>query len=152
MAGAAIHALLLGILLLPLSIAGMVFMIGVLGFSPFLTAFSLWRNACRAYKQAGTGLHSNRKSIAILGLSLACLVPWNVQSYVNSRIAVALLRIESNDPRGLEFFQNSRWLVNADALVAAYQKETGESRQQRIADAYRAVTGKDIEEELAMSD
>lgn len=51
-----------------------------------------------------------------------------------------------------EFFQNYDWLVNADALVAAYQKEASESRQKGIADAYRAVTGKDIEEELAMFD
>ncbi len=49
----AVCSLLIGVLILPLSIIGLMFIIGALGFTPFFTAFVYLRNGVRAMKSAG---------------------------------------------------------------------------------------------------
>jgi hypothetical protein len=50
--GGFVFASLLGLVLLPTSFIGLIIGIGVLGFTPFLTAFVFFRNGWRAYFQA----------------------------------------------------------------------------------------------------
>ena len=52
MAVGSLASLLIGILLLPLSLIGLVFLIGLLGFTPFFTSSVYWRNSMRAYLAA----------------------------------------------------------------------------------------------------
>jgi len=42
-------ALMIGIVLFPFSVIGMLFLVGFLGFTPLLTSYVLFRNAIRAY-------------------------------------------------------------------------------------------------------
>ena len=150
----AIHAMLLGVVLLPTSLIGMLFLIGVLGFSPFLTAYVFWRNGHQAYRMACSPQSQYPRTMAILCLLLAGLVPWTAQSYVNWRVAVAILRIESQDDttfsRGVEFFRKIRMWVGEEAIMTAYQRTEDEERRQALSRGYREITGNDLAEELAI--
>jgi len=48
MTAGALFSLVVGVVLLPFSLLGLMFLIGVLGFSPFLAALVYWRNGGRA--------------------------------------------------------------------------------------------------------
>lgn len=53
MVAGAILASLLGVVLFPFSLLGLLAIIGVLGFTPIFTAVTFWRNAVRAFRSAG---------------------------------------------------------------------------------------------------
>ena len=66
----------IGLVMLPLSLIGLIALIGALGFTPFLTAYVFWRNTKRALKHHPAG-RSERFPVAsfVLGISLAVGIP-----------------------------------------------------------------------------
>jgi hypothetical protein len=48
---AAVCSFLIGVIILPLSLLGLIVVVGILGFTPLLTAFVYLRNAVRSFKQ-----------------------------------------------------------------------------------------------------
>jgi hypothetical protein len=83
MLAGALFAAVIGILLLPLSVIGLIYGIGILGFTPFVTAVIYWRNARRALGAAGA-----RMSRAALYLTLVpgLLVPFGASAYMHGRV------------------------------------------------------------------
>ena len=153
LAGSAIFATLLGLVLLPFSIMGLFFVVGILGFSPFLTAFVFWRNAVRAFRWAREGTTELRVLIpAAVGLAISCGSPWAVQSYVTHETSRALEMVQSDNTAeaadGLSVLKRFRALANFDRLVFAYQAEKDEARRERLAAAYKDLTGAEIEHRL----
>ena len=74
--GGGIFSLLLGIVLLPLSIFGLIVVIGILGFTPFISSFVFFRNARRCWTQVRE--HPSRKyfaTIMILTTVVVLVVP-----------------------------------------------------------------------------
>jgi len=70
-------ASVIGTLMLPLSLFGLLFVIGVLGFTPFLTAYAFGRNALRAFPLR-LAEHGQRPFAAFLvasGITFAISVP-----------------------------------------------------------------------------
>lgn len=55
LAAGGIFALALGTAMLPLSLLGLLLLIGILGFTPFLTAFCYFRAAAQAWRRGGGG-------------------------------------------------------------------------------------------------
>ena len=53
MAGGAVMASILAVILFPFALVGSLFIIGLLGFTPIFTAIIYWRNAARALRAAG---------------------------------------------------------------------------------------------------
>jgi hypothetical protein len=78
----AFFALLLGVLILPFSVIGLLALVGVLGFTPFFTSFAFLRNGVRAYRQATE--HSEKNwpvgMSLILGVILIIVIPILVQT------------------------------------------------------------------------
>jgi hypothetical protein len=151
LAGGALFAALLGLVLLPFSIVGMLFVIGILGFAPFATAFVFSRNAIRAYAQARRGQSGIRLVLpALLGLAITLGCPCTLQALVDARSATAKNLVLSKDPQRVEeaiaILRPWRSLVDIDWLVDAYDEERDPAQRQRLANAYERITGLSIEE------
>jgi hypothetical protein len=150
--GGAIFAALLGLVLFPLSLMGLSMLIGVLGFTPFATAFVFWRNAVRAYRQASAGSASRRYLLLAMGLGMSCVGPWAAQSYVNQELSRATAMVLSADPadaaHGVAILRRYRFFANLDQMVIAYEGERDASRRERLAHSYRDITGEEIERRL----
>jgi len=75
LAGAA-FSFVIGLVLLPYTLFGLLILIGVLGFGPFLAAFVYLRSAARALSASGLYLGAWRRASALtLGAALALGVP-----------------------------------------------------------------------------
>lgn len=152
LAGGALFALTLGLVLLPLSVLGLTVVIGVLGFSPFLTAFVYWRSAANAFR-LGRSDGNRFIVLASIGLLISCGGPWAVQWYGNHETAAALRSIQSGDPadfeQGLARLKRIRVLIDHDRLVSAYEFSPDHDVRKRIAEAYQELTGTSIESRLA---
>jgi hypothetical protein len=155
LAGGAIFAGLLGLTLLPFSLIGLAMFIGVLGFTPFLTAFVFWRNAVRAYRRARqSSTEVLALVLAALGFSFSCGGPWVAHWYVARETALAMDMVQSPDTaeaaRGLSILRRFRSFNNFDPLIVAYGMEKNAERRERLAASYKELTGEDIEHRLAI--
>ncbi len=154
MCGGAIFATLLGVVLLPYSVIGLLAIVGVLGFSPFATAFVFWRNTVRAYRKARENASPVLLwALAAMGLLITCGGPWAVHGYVAHELSQASEMILSPDPakaaQGLTVLKRFQRFVNLDQMVIAYEAEKDTGRRQRLAAMYKELTGVEIEQRLA---
>jgi hypothetical protein len=93
----AVISLAIGFLLLPLSLFGMIFLIGLLGFTPFFTFMVLWRNAMRAFIAAKPHFESGvlTRTVGLSALfTLAIPMIFNAAMGVNmmSRLVKFMIR------------------------------------------------------------
>ena len=94
MAGGGLAALLIGVLLFPFSLMGLVIMIGALGFTPFFTAIIWARNSVRAYRSAKD--HVQGSVLAhTFGLTalLSLVIPWVANSEIGRETLSELARL-----------------------------------------------------------
>ena len=154
--GGAVHAFLLGLVLLPISMFGLFFVIGILGFSPFFTAFAFWRNAYRAYQASRSQPLLFRIAGLCVGLLICVAIPWGTQAFANAQVAQGIQLIQRPEPaefeKGSAILQRYKWAVSGAQLVEVYQKETDDRRRQQIAFVYRNLTATDIEHDIARLD
>jgi len=153
-AGAAFSAVI-GILLLPLSVIGLMFIVGILGFTPFVTAFIYWRDARRALAAAGARMSRAALCVTVaLGAAISVGAPafahWRIGRMIEGSLSEVLaggdVRMDAATRR-LTFL--SRFVEGEfDQLVLAYGRETDPARKERLARAYREITGGDIERRL----
>jgi hypothetical protein len=153
-AGAAFSAVI-GLLLLPLSVIGLVFIVGVLGFMPFVTAFIYWRNARRALAAAGARMS---RAALYLTLALGAIVPvgapafahWRVKRTIEVSLSEVLAGGDVRTDAATRRLSYLSWFIEGefDQLVLAYDRETDPARKERLARAYREITGDDIERRL----
>jgi hypothetical protein len=142
-------ASLLGLFLLPMSVIGLAMLIGILGFTPFVTAFVFSRNMVRAFRSS---LERKCRVVGpvLLGVALSCALPLAAQFCVKRSESLARRMVQSADPavvnRGLVLLRLLRW-VNPDGLIVAYLSESDPDNRSRLADAYRRLTGNDIEDD-----
>ncbi len=153
LAAGALFALLLGVVLFPLSIIGLVAGgIGVLGLSPFLTAFVFWRNGVRAWARARRGT-AGAALLAACGFLAAAAGPPLAQFAVDRELTRATELALSPDPaeaaRGLARLRRCRHLADWDRLAWAYQGEGDEGRRARLAEVYKELTGGEVEDRLS---
>ena len=155
MLAGAVCSFVIGVLILPLTIFGLLFMIGVLGFTPFFTSLVYVRNAARAFKAATPHLRPSALLGAVaLGASLAGGVTVVAHGEINRTIARSmdeLLRQNAGPTeaavRRLRYFG---WFADLDELVWAYARETDPARKARLAGAYKEITGSEMEKRLAI--
>lgn len=81
-AGATV-SLIVGIVLFPFSVMGLVVLIGILGFTPLFTAFVYWRNAVRAHK---TALPILGRALSARTMILAALFSLTIPAVLNANI------------------------------------------------------------------
>ncbi|HJQ34023.1 MAG TPA: hypothetical protein VJ866_17715 [Pyrinomonadaceae bacterium] len=151
----ALFSFVLGVAILPLSIFGLIFLVGALGFVPFVTALVYLRVGVRALRLVlGDVEAAGRASAWItLGLLFTLVAPAAAQHgarrAVSSAFAEELAGREMSAPRRT----TTRVLAKAsgatfDEAVWAYNRETDPARRARLAKAYADVTGNDIEARL----
>jgi hypothetical protein len=151
----ALCSLVLGILILPLSLLGLIVLVGALGFTPFFTAFTYLRNGVRAVRMAEA--HVSRGTLVgtvLAGALVVIAVPVAAHVGVERVVSQAMRDLMRGDPQAMETAVNRLkyvgWSANLDDIVWAYSKEQDPTRKQNLARAYEQITGHDIKNRLAI--
>jgi hypothetical protein len=140
----------LGLVLLPFAIPGVLFLgIGLLGFVPLFTANVYFRHGMAAYRQAGHHLGNRSLFEALLW---AAILVYALPGLIQARISVttrAALRevIVGDDARSRAAVGRLRpywWVADFDPLRRAFEREPDLTRQKRFEHDYRELTGDDI--------
>jgi len=146
----------IGAILLPLSIIGLtVAVIAILGFTPLVTAFVYIRNAIRSFLQSRTQATRSR-SVAALALATAVTVAipaaasWQASRMVASSMEQILRGDETSTNDAIDKLRYLRWCADMDPIVLAYEDETDPARKERLAEAYKEITGQDVEGRLGV--
>lgn len=153
--GSAVFSLLLGAVMLPLTAIGLLIIIGILGFAPFVTGFVFLRNAWRCWQQYLAGTRTTSRSPArfrvALSLILILSVPAALQGFVSQLVNRALVRLQSGpDQDFASALHTLQWIpYDADELAFAYQKTSDAKQRERLARAFTELTGQTVEERLA---
>ncbi|QEH34621.1 hypothetical protein OJF2_31620 [Aquisphaera giovannonii] len=140
----------LGLVLLPVTVVGLPLLIGVLGFIPFITAGVYFANAAAAYHEAKAVMQGPRlMGSVLLGALLVFGVPGAAQTTVSLTVRAAIRGVAEGDPAAMAKLRDWYGFAHRDRLVWAYTAEQDITRKKRLADAYRSLTGHDIESRLA---
>ncbi len=143
----------IGVIILPLTLIGILFVIGVLGLVPFITGFVYLRNGVRAIDPASlraTG--SSRVAIVVFSAAIAVALPgaaqWRISETVRQSIAQILDENVASIDEPIAKIKRLHVVVDTDRLVRAYEKEEAPVRRERLAHAYKEITGQEIEKRL----
>ncbi len=164
---------LIGLVLLPFTLMGLFFIIGVFGFVPFLTALVYLRNARSAFQLAAKPLDSDphasfgpshqarglggfRNSLVatIVGGVLALGPPAALSVAASMFVSQAMDAVLSADERKADLaIDEIRYLQffaqpELDRLVSAYGATSEPSRKEELKRRYLKLTGNDIEQRL----
>ncbi len=145
-----IVSLSLGIILSPISLLGLIILIGALGFTPILSAVVYLRNSLRAYQATKPFLE---KGVLVYSFALSALFSAVVPSVINAETNRALDRMIKGDARTVHAeFQSLKYvapLINFDVLALHYHRSAPEEREtekmKTIAEIYKEMTGEDLE-------
>ena len=94
--GSVVFSFLLGTILLPYSVIGLLIVIGALGFSPFLSAFAFARNGVRAYRLC---MQECGRTYTLVGVTLGILIALGIPAHL--QMAFPLARIDL--PQAMNF-------------------------------------------------
>lgn len=156
MLAGALFSSVIGVILLPFSLIGLLLLIGALGFAPFFSAFVYLRNGWRAVKFDGAGspLHVSVLGATVLG-SVFVLGGAGAAQWTFSRIVSQSLHQVLNDasPQSADAVARLKRLnifsaEAPDRIALAYQAETDPARREHLARAYEDITGSDLAERL----
>jgi len=145
----AIFSALIGFVILPFTLLGLLYVIGVLGFIPFLSAFVYLRNGTRAINAQANQPISLRFSSALSGVFVVgALVLANM--YVESAMSASVETLITGNvietraaAAQLKYFPfiPSKHL---DRISIAYENELNPIKQQALKEAYKEITGDEI--------
>jgi hypothetical protein len=150
---AAICSFVIGVAIFPLTIVGIFLLVGFLGFVPFVTAFVYLRNGIRAVNHA-------KKSVVksaliwpavisgILVVGLPALAEWRVSRIASQSMNEILYDDSAPVEAATERFKYFRWLADDDKIMGEYERESSPEHKQRLAKAYKEITGQDLEDEI----
>jgi hypothetical protein len=137
------------LVLLPFSLIGLLVIIGVLGLVPFLTAAAYYAHAVQAYRQAREVAGEMwLLGSALLGALLVVGVPGAVPARVSLAVRWAIRDVAAGDPTALARLRTWYRFAHRDRLVWAYAAERDPVRWRRLAEAYKELTGEDVESKL----
>ena len=144
----------IGVIILPLTVLGLLFVIGVLGFVPFVTGFVYLRNGVRAIGVDNLDVNRAPRVViaaccALIALGLPAGAQWKITSSINQSLAqIVDLNIESIDAP-VARIKRFHHFIDSDCIVRQFERETNSLRQDRLALAYKEITGEDIETRLS---
>ena len=146
----ALLSFLTGLVLFPYSMTGLAILIGVLGLTPFVTAFVFLRNVVRARGLGRARLGSRRHlAVAVAAFVVVLALPWTAYSTFVHEVGRAIEAALSSDPRVASRAQITlRRLGTLDGnsgFAAVYQEERNPERHRRMAELYRTMYGTSIE-------
>lgn len=149
--GGGILCLIIGIGLLPFSVAGLALVIGIFGFTPFFTALVYLRNGFQAirseqYEFVGLG----RRLPIFLGCLLAIAVSIVLTVAIDQVVKVSVNGVIQGNGDGAAFARDTlTWLeplsgTRLRQIVDAYTAESDAARKERLRRSYFEITGTDI--------
>jgi cytochrome bd-type quinol oxidase subunit 2 len=154
---AALCSFVIGVLILPLTLIGLLVIIGVLGFVPFVTGFVYLRNAIRAISR---GAALERRNLvakivvsAVLVIGLPAFAHWGVKRVVTQSIDQILSGDSGSAEeaaRRVRFFSPLADTASLDRLVLEYDQESDNERKERLEKAYMEITGERIHTRLSV--
>ncbi len=152
-----IISLIVGIILIPFSLIGLIILIGILGFTPLLSAIGFLRNAVRAFHAAKPFIE---KPILIYSMVLSAIFSLTLPAVVNLQIKRSLDNVRNGDVEmiraELKTLKYAAPLTNFDDLAFEYYRvppqERKSERIQALAELYREITGKNIENSAVLMD
>ena len=145
-------SLVVGIVILPVSLLGLIILVGALGFTPLFSAVVYVRNGIRAYRVAVPAVGA---VVAWRFTFLAGLFAFVTPSVVNIQISNIVSEVAHGDAatvrrEGMTLRYISP-LVNMDPVSIRYHAasepdEKNSARMQELAHVYEEVTGKSIDD------
>src|SRR5439155_24626383 len=157
--GGAILCGAIGCLLLPYSIFGLMFGVGILGFTPFLSAIAYLRNGYRVNHRKATGVPGGLQVGALLlGSALALGAPALLSVTIHKIVWHAAENVMHGNPQQVSAATHRLRLIRyfagaeMDKMADAYASEWDPERKQIIKDSYRQITGEEIETRLRSLD
>ncbi len=154
LAGAVVSGLV-GVIILPFSIVGLLLGIGIFGFTPFLTALVYLRNGKGALQLAAS--FSSRRSWAgslALGCVLVLVPPAGLNLTASLLVSESMNAVVYASPQSADMaIDQIRYLrffarPDVDRLVNAYAAENEPRRKGELKRRYFRLTGDDIETRL----
>jgi hypothetical protein len=151
----ALFSLVVGLILLPLSLIFSLMLIGILGFTPFFTAVAFYRNGRCAVIQAYKQMRFITLTISfVFGMLLVTAPPsyaqWYTSQLVSQVIQAALQGDVQSATKATQKIKFIPWCFKGclSEIVRDYynSEEQQFSQQQILANTYREITGKDINE------
>ena len=147
-----LFCLAVGCILLPFSAMGLMFGIGLFGFTPFLTALVYLRNGSRALRAQSYELSLFTRLVgALCGCLFVLAVPTLLALEIRMTVSGSIDEIVRGDSehasRAAHRLVPFRFFADAelDRVVQAYIAESDPQRKQLLKSCYRDVTGEDIE-------
>jgi hypothetical protein len=147
----ALFSFIVGVLILPITLLGLVILIGVVGFTPFLTSFVYLRTGVRALKRQQTNaLFRSRFLLGVATALLSVAMPALVSHEVSKTISRSINQIVYGNPKEAQAAVGRlKWMhVSATALtqlVDAYRNETHSEKRAVLKAYYKELTGEEIE-------
>ena len=144
-----VFALVLGIVMLPTTLPGLLFVIGILGFAPFLTAATFWYCAMDARDAAGDRFEPGLAACAFLILvALPICAQAQVSHVTEHSVEMLIDGQDQSAERATRRLEMLGPLFDADVLVWRYDETDSEPARERLASAYTRLTGGDIQDRL----
>ena len=150
----ALFSLVVGVLILPLTLFGLIILIGIVGFTPFLTAFVYLRTGIRALRAQQTNvLFESRFLLAVMAGFLSAAMPILISYQVSTTISTAMDQIIYGDAQEARVaIDRLKWLpvpsTELRLIVLAYSRETNSEKKNVLKRYYKELTGEDIDHEL----
>jgi len=151
----AICSFIIGVAILPLTLIAIFWLIGLLGFVPLLTAFVYLRNGVRAVNRGNSLLRKTPLAAsiilsALLVTGLPAFARWKVTRIIAQSMNEMVSENASDAEAAIERVRYFRPLIDKDSIARRYELESDKGRKERLARAYKQITGEDIETRLAI--
>jgi len=147
----AVFSGVIGLAILPMTLFALLFMIGILGFIPFLTAFVYLRTGARAFRVSLHDPRASRRLAGIaLGAALAIALPnfattqW--EAIVSSSVNTLIYGDAAEADAAAHRLKRLRIIPTAyrDRIAEAYGNEFDPVKRERLRRAYEEITGTDV--------
>jgi hypothetical protein len=142
----------IGVLLLPFSLIGLIVLIGVLGFTPLLTAFVFLRNGVRTARiQSGGATVTSRFMAAVMtgvmAMALPVLMTWQVERAISTSVDNLISADAVQSQQGARQLRWFRFVPDKykRKIALAHANSIDPVRRQTLNDAYHNITGEDLE-------
>ena len=148
----AMFAGLVGLLLMPwVAVGVIIFGIGLLGLTPFVTGLVFLRNSVRICLANGPAPSGAFIVLLLIGLVAVWGIPVSICVTASNMVDSDVHNVldDSGSDRSIRRLRALRWFASLDRAVRVYDSETDEVRKRRLATAYQTVTGESIELRLS---
>ena len=148
----ALFSSVIGFVLLPFSLIGLIVLIGALGFTPLLTAFVFLRNGVRTARIRGTAATvTSRFMLAVmtgvLVIALPVLMTWQVERAISASVDNLISADEVQSEHAARELRWFRFVPDkySRQIAIAHANSIDPVRRQTLNEAYRNITGEDLE-------